>query len=70
MKNIRNQIKEFILKDKDFANDGTNYFRSCYVRIDSFSESSIDMLVQCFVDDIDWDKFLEVKEKLFKLQDY
>ena len=64
MKNIRNQIKEFILQDKDFANDGTNYFRSCYVRIDSFSESSIDMLVQCFVDDIDWDKFLEVKEKL------
>ncbi len=64
MKNIRNQIKEFILKDNDFANDGTNYFRSCYVRIDSFSDSSIDMLVQCFVDDIDWDKFLEVKEKL------
>ena len=64
LKNIRNQIKKFIDTDKNFANDGSSYFKSSYVRIDNFSDSSIDMLVQCFTKTTDWDKFIEIKENL------
>ena len=64
LKNIRNQIKDFIDTDELFANDGSSYFKSSYVRIDNFSDSSIDMLVQCFTKTTDWDKFMEIKEKL------
>ena len=64
LKNIRNQIKDFIDKDDFFANDGSSFFKSSYVRIDNFSDSSIDMLVQCFTKTTDWDKFIEIKEKL------
>ena len=34
------------------------------MRIDSFSESSIDMLVQAFTVTKDWGEFLKIKEKL------
>jgi len=64
LKNIRTQIKDFIDKDDNFANDGSSYFNSSYVRIDSFSDSSIDMLVQCFVGKDDWEEFLKIKENL------
>ncbi len=64
LKNIRTQIKDFIDKDDNFANEGSSYFNSSYVRIDSFSDSSIDMLVQCFVAKDDWDEFLKIKENL------
>jgi len=64
LKNIRNNIKTFIDTDKSFANDGSSYFQIGYVRIDNFSDSSIDMLVQCFTNTTDWDKFIEIKENL------
>ena len=64
LKNIRNKIENYIINQKDFASDGSDYFKSCFVRIDSFSDSSIDMLVQCFTKDDEWSKFIEVKEKL------
>ena len=64
LKNIRNQIKKFIDTDESFANDGSSYFQTGYVRIDNFSDSSIDMLVQCFTNTTDWDKFIEIKEIL------
>jgi len=64
LKNIRTQIKDFIDKDDNFANDGSSYFNSSYVRVDSFSDSSIDMLVQCFVGKDDWEEFLKIKENL------
>ena len=64
MKNIRNKIKEYIDNDNEFANDGTDFFKTSYVSIDSFSDSSIDMLVQCFTKYSDWHKHIEVKEKL------
>ena len=64
LKNIRNQIKKFIDTDESFANDGSSYFQKGYVRIDNFSDSSIDMLVQCFTNTTDWNKFIEIKENL------
>ena len=64
LKNMRNQIKEFIDKDKNFKNDDKSYFSSSFVRIDSFSDSSIDMLVQCFTNVTNWNEYIKVKETI------
>ena len=40
LKNIRNQIKKFIDEDSSFANDGESYYKSSFVRIENFSDSS------------------------------
>ena len=64
LKNIRNQVKEFIDKDQNFKSDDKSYFSSSFVRIDSFSDSSIDMLVQCFTNVTDWNAYIKVKETL------
>ena len=64
IKKIRDNIDKYITSDSDFLNDNSDYFKSCFVRIDSFSDSSIDMLVQCFTKHSDWDKYILVKEKL------
>ena len=64
LKNIRNQVKEFIDKDQNFKSDDKSYFSSSFVRIDSFSDSSIDMLVQSFTNVTDWNEYIKVKETL------
>ncbi len=61
LKNIREQINNLIEKDNNFAK---NQNASFYVRIDSFSDSSIDMLVQTFTVTNDWAEFLKIKENL------
>ena len=61
LKNIREQINNLIEKDNNFAK---NQNASCYVRIDSFSDSSIDMLVQTFTVTNEWAEFLKIKENL------
>ncbi len=61
LKNIRDQINILIEKDNNYAkNENTNHF----VRIDSFSDSSIDMLVQAFTETNDWGEYLQIKEEL------
>ena len=61
LKNIRDQISSLIQDDSKYAkNENTNFF----VRIDSFSDSSIDMLVQAFTQTNDWGEFLKIKESL------
>ena len=45
-------------------NDDKSYFSSSFVRIDSFSDSSIDMLVQCFTNVTNWNEYIKVKETL------
>ena len=64
LKNIRNNVKKFIDEDENFANDGSSYYKSSFVRIENFSDSSIDMLVQCFTKNSNWSNFIEIKEKL------
>ena len=64
MKGIRDKITDYINSNADFDNDGLDFFSTTYVRVDSFSDSSIDMLVQCFTKHPEWDKFIETKEKL------
>ena len=61
LKKIRDEITYLINSDNDFAkNINTNFF----VRIDSFSDSSIDILVQAFTETNDWGEYLKIKEKL------
>ena len=61
LKSIRSEINNLIENENDFAkNQNAGY----YVRIDSFSDSSIDMLVQAFTVTNDWAEFLKIKENL------
>ena len=61
LKKIRDAIQKVIIENASFAkNANTGYF----VRVDSFSDSSIDMLVQAFTETNDWAEYLKVKEEL------
>ena len=64
LRSIRNNIKNYLDEDESFANDGSSYFKSNFVRIENFSDSSIDMLVVCFTNSSEWIKFIEIKENL------
>jgi len=61
LKKIRDAITKLIIESKDFAKNENSGF---FVRIDSFSDSSIDMLVQAFTVTNDWSEFLKIKEDL------
>ncbi len=64
LKNIRNNIKDHIDNNESFANDGKSYYTSSFVRVENFSDSSIDLLVECFTKSSDWRKYIETKEQL------
>ena len=59
LKNIRDQIETHI-------NDNDDYDKKIglAVRVDKFSDSSIDMYVRCFTTTNSWNEWLKVKEKL------
>ena len=59
LKTIRNEIENYITKNEDYKPD-----LGYAVRIDQFSESSIDMYIRCFTKTDDWDEWLAVKERL------
>ena len=59
LKNVRDQIENFIKHSKDFD---TKVGLS--VRVDKFSDSSIDMYVRCFTQTNSWNEWLQVKERL------
>jgi len=59
LKTIRNEIEEHINSDEDFDTS-----LGLAVRVDKFSDSSIDMYVRCFSKTDDWEEWLSVKEKL------
>lgn len=58
---IRDEIEQFIVKCDDFAKNPTT---QTFVRIDGFGDSSINLLVYCFTNTIEWESWLAVKEKL------
>ena len=61
LKNIRDQIEKYIESNKDFKiGDDTEHA----VRIDKFSDSSIDLYVRCFTKTNEWGEWLKVKERL------
>jgi MscS family membrane protein len=59
LKIIRNEIEEHINKSEDY-----NTSIGLAVRIDKFSDSSIDMYVRCFTKTDSWNEWLSVKERL------
>ena len=61
LKQIRDEITKVIADNKEFAKNENG---GVFVRVDSFSESSIDMLVQAFTVTNDWSEFLKIKEDL------
>lgn len=61
LKNIRDAIQKLIIENASFAKNANTGF---FVRVDSFSDSSIDMLVQAFTETNDWGEYLKIKEEL------
>ena len=61
LKRIRDSITKLVEENEDFAKNENSSF---FIRIDSFSDSSIDMLVQAFTVTNDWSEFLRIKEEL------
>ena len=58
---IRAAIEEYVTSNKDFVQPSET---SSFVRIDRFSDSSIDILLYCFTRTTDWLEWLAIKEKL------
>ena len=59
LKKIRDEIERYINNSNDF-----NQSVGVAVRIEKFSDSSIDLLVRCFTNSNSWNDWLEVKERL------
>jgi len=59
LKTVRNEIENYINKSEDY-----NVSVGVAVRIDKFSDSSIDMYVRCFTKTDSWNEWLSVKERL------
>ena len=61
LRTIRDQMENYILENNDFANPPEV---STFVRIDRFSDSSIDIMLYCFTNTTVWGEWLEIKEAL------
>ena len=59
LKKIRDKIEDYINNHDDF-----NVAVGVSVRVDKFSDSSIDMYVRCFTKTNRWSEYLQVKERL------
>ena len=59
LKKIRDEIEKYVTTHKDYK---TSLGHA--VRVDKFSDSSIDMYIRCFTVTDDWDEGLAVKERL------
>lgn len=59
LKTIRDGITKYITDNQNFARAEEV---STFVRIDSFNDSSIDIMVYCFTETTDWGEWLAVKE--------
>lgn len=61
LREVRDGIEAYIFENDAFASPEDV---STFVRIDSFNESSIDIMVYCFTKTTNWGEWLEVKETL------
>ena len=61
LRQIRDGIEAYVLESDDFASPEEV---STFVRIDSFNDSSIDIMLYCFTKTTDWGEWLAIKEKL------
>ncbi|MCC3862392.1 mechanosensitive ion channel family protein [Pseudemcibacter aquimaris] len=58
---IRAEIEDYIMTNDDFAKPPEV---STFIRIDSFNDSSIDIMLYCFTKTTVWGEWLEIKEEL------
>ena len=61
LKQIRDAIEDYILSSDEFAKPDEV---ATFVRVDSFNDSSIDILLYCFTNTTVWGDWLEIKERL------
>lgn len=61
LREIRNGIETYILEEDEFAHPPEV---ATFVRIDRFSDSSIDIMLYCFTKTTNWGEWLEIKERL------
>ncbi len=61
LRDIREKIESYILDNDDFSQPPEV---STFVRIDSFNDSSIDLMLYCFTKTTNWGEWLEIKETL------
>lgn len=61
LRRIRDDIEAYILGTEDFTHPPV---APVFVRIDSFNESSIDVMIYCFTNTTVWGEWLEIKEAL------
>lgn len=61
LRKVRDQIEDYVLHNNDFAHPPEV---STFVRIDSFSDSSIDIMLYCFTRTTNWGEWLKIKEEL------
>ncbi len=59
LKKVRDEIENYIKTHEDYKVE-----HGYAVRIDKFSDSSIDLYIRCFTKTDDWDEWLAVKERL------
>ncbi len=58
---IRDGIENYVMENDAFAKPPETLL---FVRIDSFSDSSIDIMLYCFTKTTNWGEWLEIKERL------
>ncbi|MFN3230852.1 MAG: mechanosensitive ion channel family protein [Alphaproteobacteria bacterium] len=61
LREVRDGIESYVLGNDDFAQPPEV---STFVRIDSFNDSSIDIMLYCFTKTTRWGEWLEIKEQL------
>lgn len=61
LRRIRDEIEKYVMENDAFAKPPDV---SLFVRIDAFSESSIDIMLYCFTKTTVWGEWLEIKERL------
>lgn len=61
LRQIRDKIEAYILEENDYASPTEV---PTFVRIDRFSDSSIDIMLYCFTRTKNWGEWLEIKERL------
>ncbi len=61
LRSVRDKIEQHILENDDFVSPSE---ASTFVRVDRFSDSSIDILLYCFTRTTNWGEWLAIKEAL------
>ena len=61
LRQIRDEMEHYIVESPEFASPKDV---STFVRIDRFSDSSIDIMLYCFTKTTNWGEWLEIKEQL------